>query len=722
MNQQRYQIIEKIGHGGLGEVYLARDTQLDREVALKRMKLPDDGKSEAMEADLMREAKTLSALQHPNIVTVYDVGKDERGPFVVLELLKGESLDAVIDRGGMTLDDFRQVVVQSLEGLLAAQAVGLVHRDLKPGNIMVVWLASGKFQIKILDFGLAKFSLKARPQTEDVGGGIFGSIFFMAPEQFERFPLDARTDMYSLGCIYYQILSTKHPFTGETGVEVMASHLQHHVIPLKQVRPDLPDWLCHWVMWLISREMEDRPADAKMALEYFMAQRHGVRGIAPPAPPASKTGIPQHLRGNVPGTRPGVRGPITASQPISTSAQATMSATMSSTSRMKRLPKRKSNVLLWIIICLAALVLGGGLAYLFLSGPANPTPTANPVPSRVNPTPNQAKPAEEKAVDPEATAASSQLDKFLNGNDTTLRSIVVNLPADQGQRLTEFRALLKVAATPEQRAKFVKTLGQESLLDSTELFTNGLTSSDAAERLAFLQFYNAWGPKPDIAETLRTSADLGTPEPALTAYCQLITQMGTSAEDRLALLTKIKSETKHPNVRTAFLSALATISHPNARALADELKEPATVQTIDANITKVLVLDANALQLPAVSAHQMGHPKGAAIDTATGTISGWTNEQTYFGWDLQITEPRKVLVRFSLSNTGTESCLYRIALGDFTAPMVVPQTALDSQFVNTPISEMTITKPGIYRLTIIPLKIPDKQNFMILREAVISKK
>jgi serine/threonine protein kinase len=137
----------KIGQGGLGEVYLAKDTQLDRDVALKRVKVPEDGNADAMAADLIREARTLSVLQHPNIVTVYDVGKDEKGPFVVLELLKGETLDQVIQRGGMTPQDFTEVVTQSLEGLIAAQAVGLVHRDLKPGNIMVIWLASGKFQI-----------------------------------------------------------------------------------------------------------------------------------------------------------------------------------------------------------------------------------------------------------------------------------------------------------------------------------------------------------------------------------------------------------------------------------------------------------------------------------------------------------------------------------------------------------------------------------------------
>ena len=180
----RYEVKGKIGHGGLGEVYLAYDTRLDREVALKRVKPQEEGEAGAVSlaADLLREAKTLSALQHPNIVTIYDVGKDDSGTFVIMELLKGETLDQVIDRGKLSTEDFHEVVQQTMEGMVAAQALGLVHRDLKPGNLMVIHLASGKFQIKILDFGLAKFSQLAVPQTQDQEKGIFGSIFFMAPE------------------------------------------------------------------------------------------------------------------------------------------------------------------------------------------------------------------------------------------------------------------------------------------------------------------------------------------------------------------------------------------------------------------------------------------------------------------------------------------------------------------------------------------------------------
>jgi len=282
---QRYEVKGKIGHGGLGQVYLAYDTQLDREVALKRVRPPEEGEEGAktLAFDLVREAKTLSALQHPNIVTIFDVGCDEKGPFVIMEYLKGETLEEVIERGKLSVEDFSEVVFQVMEGMVAAQALGLVHRDLKPGNIMVNWLASGKLQLKILDFGLAKFSRFAVPQTQDQGEGIFGSIFFMAPEQFERLPLDSRTDMYSLGCIFYQILTQKHPFDGHTPVDVMVSHLQHLVTPLHELRTDIPAWMADWVMWLIGREMDERPADARTALEYFNAQQSGL----PTAPPVS---------------------------------------------------------------------------------------------------------------------------------------------------------------------------------------------------------------------------------------------------------------------------------------------------------------------------------------------------------------------------------------------------------------------------------------------------
>ncbi|MCB1064364.1 MAG: serine/threonine protein kinase [Verrucomicrobiae bacterium] len=269
---QRYEIREQIGKGGLGAVYKAFDTQLHREVAMKRVLTTEHATEEEVQVSadkLIAEAKTLSTLNHPNIVTVFDVGQDEKGGFVVMELLKGETLDETVARGVLTQEDFIEIVYQTMEALISAQASDVIHRDLKPTNVMVIWQPSGKFQTKILDFGLAKFSKAPSVQTMDQEDAVMGSIYFMAPEQFERSELDARTDLYQIGCVYYHALTGQYPFRGETAPQVMNAHLQHRVTSLDKLRPDLSPSICQWVMWLINREMENRPANSREALERF---------------------------------------------------------------------------------------------------------------------------------------------------------------------------------------------------------------------------------------------------------------------------------------------------------------------------------------------------------------------------------------------------------------------------------------------------------------------
>ncbi len=273
MTEERYEIKGKIGQGGVGAVYKAYDTQLRRDVAIKRVLADDElaGSSDNATASLLKEATALSSVQHPHICTVYDAGIDEDGPFVVMELINGKTLDKMVEKGTLTYEDFREVAIQCQEAMIAAQDLNLVHRDLKPSNVMVSWLPSGRFQIKLVDFGLAKFSAKPSLQTIDHGDAVFGSIFFMAPEQFERTPLDQRTDMYSLGAMFYYALTGNYPFDGDSAPQVMASHLQNSVVPLHQVRPDLPVWLSEWVMWHIQRDMNHRPVSAQIALEKFLA-------------------------------------------------------------------------------------------------------------------------------------------------------------------------------------------------------------------------------------------------------------------------------------------------------------------------------------------------------------------------------------------------------------------------------------------------------------------
>jgi len=265
----RYEMREKIGAGGSGSVYQAWDSQLHRFVAFKRLHI--DSETVDVESEgVWREAMTLASVQHPNILTIYDSGIDQIGPYVVTEFIEGKTIHTIVEEAGpYDVKPFAEAVVQIMEGLIAAHARELIHRDLKPQNIMVRKLASGADQYKILDFGLAKFISKPSVQTMDGDRGIRGTLLYLAPEQFTKKPIDARTDLYAIGCVFYFMLAGDHPFKGETVAEVLTNHLQHNVVDLHQVRPDVDRVLCDWVMKLIHPAVADRPVSASAALDAF---------------------------------------------------------------------------------------------------------------------------------------------------------------------------------------------------------------------------------------------------------------------------------------------------------------------------------------------------------------------------------------------------------------------------------------------------------------------
>jgi serine/threonine protein kinase len=266
---ERYEMLAPIGEGGLGTVFRARDTQTGREVALKRILAGKSGGCGTAVDALIREARQQSLVQHPNIVAVYDFGVDAAGGFIVMELAQGENLEEVIMRGALTAADFDALVRQTLDGTRAVHAQGLLHLDLKPGNLMLLRLPEGGLQVKILDFGLAKAVPPKGGLQVPPGGGLLGSVYFMAPEQFEGSAVDVRTDLYALGCLFYYALTQQHPFGGETKPQVMVAHLHHRTQPLGALRPDLPAPTVQWVEWLINRLPANRPGSAAEALRAY---------------------------------------------------------------------------------------------------------------------------------------------------------------------------------------------------------------------------------------------------------------------------------------------------------------------------------------------------------------------------------------------------------------------------------------------------------------------
>jgi serine/threonine protein kinase len=264
----RYALEKEIGRGGVGEVLLAHDTQLERWVAVKRIHM-DMGESAKRAQFAIDEAKRLARLQHPNIVTVYDILEHKGDVLMVMEYLSGYTLEELKDP--LSLEDFVQVARQSLNGLGAAHSIGLVHLDIKSTNIMLTWLTTGHLQVKLLDFGLATIIETPMPQTLNPSGSLLGSVYTMAPEQFEQNPVGIYTDFYALGCVYYHALTREEPFQGKGSEDVMNAHLSHTFVSLIQKRPDLPPALCSWVETLMAREPESRPLNADTALKALIS-------------------------------------------------------------------------------------------------------------------------------------------------------------------------------------------------------------------------------------------------------------------------------------------------------------------------------------------------------------------------------------------------------------------------------------------------------------------
>lgn len=257
---QRYKILEQLG--GSGVVYKAYDTLLNRYVAIKRLASHEEASTEDKITDIKMGVSLLTTLQHPCIATTYESSSDEEGFFMVMELAEGITLQDFIAGTPIGLQDFEALSSQCMEAITVAHQRGILHLDLKPGNIKVTRLQDGRLHIKLVDFSL--------PYPTFVAPLDGASVHHLAPEQLRQEFLDARTDLYALGCVFYQALSKRRPFDHESHDGVIQAHLQHCVYPLREIVPTLPQPVCDWVMWLINFNPAHRPANAEQAMFSLM--------------------------------------------------------------------------------------------------------------------------------------------------------------------------------------------------------------------------------------------------------------------------------------------------------------------------------------------------------------------------------------------------------------------------------------------------------------------
>jgi serine/threonine protein kinase len=292
-----YEIVEKLGEGGMGSVWKARDTRLNRPVAIKiltRNKTADAVRTQRF----IQEAQAASALNHPNIVVIHDIASADGVEFIVMEHVAGVTLDRHIPRHGMALGDLLDIAIQIADALAKAHSASIVHRDVKPGNIMV----TNEGRVKLLDFGLAKLTENVvigqdeatrtvKPPTED--GVILGTICYMSPEQAEGGKVDARSDIFSFGAVLYEMATGVRAFQGNSKLSTLSKILHENPKPPGDVAPGLPRDLEKIIARCLRKDPARRfqdAADLKVALaELKEESESGVLEAPPKQKPKRRT-------------------------------------------------------------------------------------------------------------------------------------------------------------------------------------------------------------------------------------------------------------------------------------------------------------------------------------------------------------------------------------------------------------------------------------------------
>ena len=346
----RYLIQEPLGQGGSAAVFRALDQQLNREVAIKRIREDAD-----IEASIRKEAGVLAALNHPNIVSIYDIAADEQGPFVVMELVEGRTLDDLVTEHPLSLRTFYELVDQICKGLSSAHARGLVHHDIKPKNIMLQFHADKTFTVKILDFGLARMEMEMEESNED--GTVAGTPNTISPEQLLRQPSDVRSDIYSLGCVFYYALSGHYPHDAEEIQQIVQNHLNGAIIPLHRINPEIPEPISLAISKMIQPDPNMRQQSAQEVRNLLWAAAKAPAARGPAKAQGNTTRNIRTISSRVPGGQPQPAGPV--APPVHRSMEASEIFEKIEAPAAYVAPKKQLN-LTRLYVTLTILVFAGG--------------------------------------------------------------------------------------------------------------------------------------------------------------------------------------------------------------------------------------------------------------------------------------------------------------------------------------------------------------------------
>lgn len=814
---ERYELLSPIAEGGLGTVFKARDRQLGREVAIKRIRADKAGDFGSGVESLIREARQQSLLQHPNIVTVHDAGVDDEGGFIVMELVKGETLEDIIMRGALTGEDFDSLVQQTLEAMIAAHEQGIIHLDLKPGNLMIQWLPGGRFQVKILDFGLAKTAKQPVQQDTDSQGGLLGSVHFMAPEQFERLEVDARTDIYALGCIFYYALTQKYPFTGDTMPQVMVAHLYHRTKPLATLRPDLPAPTAQWVEWLINRAPANRPASVAEALKVYLENATAEEtpvAVAVPQDSGTKRLVTTPVETNGPRLMTG--GTVgTSSSRLVTNEKAAPLPSLPRAPAKPGFPKWAAVTIPFLVILIGGFgvkrfvehtreagrqqrfadIVGADhpqvsepdvrLLFDYLENPKTTAAAAQAL-SQVEGGPfindliahhlgmvkhpmaraNLVKVAGMRDID----SAFSQILPLVHDKDTNVRRAAwtalglitkdAQIPALLEQlhgvpeKEVDFAEQAAVSAIESQtdrkaavaplitayrsgkgketdRALLLRVLGRVGGGDSLALILEAVSDPSVSVRKAALTGVSQWpasDPLPDITARLPRETDPACRLLLLVAATQLCSQTGTLPQAEIfAHARRLYESCKDTREKDQALAALSRVTDPDAAAFFDALavSEPqrkaqatAISKAINTELAKVITVTDNTV----VPADKADYPKLGGMDLMADILVNWLDAGDWASWYLKFDQPGRYEIAVRQASASQREGVYEVVIAGKTLRTSVVRTASAQEFKSCIIGEVEIAKPGVHRLRLSAVEVPEREQLFRLKGLELTRK